>query len=1765
MKLRLRSFGTFKFEATVTANEVDPNPTSNSTFENTTVLPLPNDDFSTAQSLTSGDNSETGTNVGATRQLQIKGKPEPEHVNESKAGRTSVWYRWVPGYSGLASFDTLGSNFDTLLAVYVVNDQGTSDARLTEVASNDDVDGGNGASRVEFFAESGRNFYIAVDGYNGASGDITINWARVPVRPANDDFSNATLLPSGAGRESGSNVNATSQLSLKGALEPDHDLKPAAKSVWYRWVPNYTDKVTFSTHGSQFDTVLAAYTLVNRFTSDEALNRVRFGSNDDFGGGRTSQITFDAVADESYFIAVDGYQGASGDLFINWARGDGTIPPAPSPPRITSLSPATVLVGSGMQEITIRGSNFNGDLTTQINGQSWGGDQPIQTNRIDANTLRAMVPASFFSAGGVRQVTVSTNGAQNAIAFPLEVSERVTLPQGRSLRVGNIDLSADRIFQVATASGSAESEGGIERYTASGNVMLNHFLALEGAKVEVTTDLATSTMTLEIVSGEVQLRNIPLFGTVSIWKGPSLRLEVDGNGLLTKLAQSNLETPLKAAGLDIAINQIQMLNGTDKDASGSPILGVRAMGTVKLPTLLGVVGLSANFSNLEITSNYGVRLDGTIRLPNFELFGLGLKDFQVGLVSGPDPRFDVISGKGKLATPIFEVSGLLKLSNGRIESIAHLGVGNGSTACGPTGVGIPLPPFFSLTGGGFTVGGLVIGPFSLGIDADLTIVDCRLADVISLSKANVNYTAPGSLSGGGNLKVLKFDLGALGINLNIPEQRFGFDIHFALPSGSPVIIADGKIDASIGGSNYFSLNGSARGQLQIPNGEGWIFNSIRGVVGALPYTIADVGVSYRDKVFSATTKLSIPIPFQNPFLLDLAVKLRDVAGAIQATIGTNFGSLTVGGNGQQGEGEGTTREVTVPADAPAVIFGLSANSGPPRFQLIRPDGTRITAENAAAAGVFVGQDATTNSSIYIVPNPEAGVWGIVPEDESAGPFEFEALGANAPPEINSLLVSPAGDGFQIDAHVSDLDDEARVSLYFDRDQSGFDGQVIAENLTASEAEHFAWNPADGSVAAGEYYIYAVAEDSHNSPTQQYASTKLLVIDPLAPAQPQGVSVEPGGDNSLLVSWQPNSEADLGGYQVWYAIDQGADTPLTEVASSGLTTSLRLPGLEANMTYRVAVVAYDQTQSPDPTDSERTLFESHRSLPSQALTATTESAISPIVEVLSPNGGEKFTSNSLVDIAWSVQNGDDLLLQQLEISSDAGVTYVPIAMNLPAEVRTFAWQVPVSVAGEDLRVRLTAFDKAGNMGADISDEGFTLRKPGAFEFSASTYSVNEDEAFAMITVQRTGGSMGTAIVDVLTTSGTAESDVDFEATHGRLVFLDGETTQTIAIPILDDLRSEGDESINLVLQVGDEIATLAPRSSAILTLIDNDVAADGDGDGVDDLTEDRSPHGGDGNQDGTPDRQQQHVASLQDAATNAFLTVAASVGQAIRNAHSVTNPDAATAPSYVNFASGFVAYDIAVEHAGDSAVIEMRTDAAAPLNIYFQYGATLGNTQPHWYLFHNNGSGGTEFLADRIRVSVTDGGPGDGDLQANGVITILAAPGSNQHPTPWQNPVDRFDVNGDGSVAPIDVLVVINELNEFGSRQLPVPPLTPNVPRQYIDVSGDNSVGPIDALQIINILNAIVAGGEGEFAREEPVAAPASQVGFLPAVATVATEIATLPKARQTVRLPESHVFQVSQSAAKDDSPALQIRRDVQDKVEDLLDLLAANFHPSWES
>jgi len=114
----------------------------------------------------------SGSNTNATRETG-----EPYHVG--KFGNHSVWLQWQAPANGVATFNTRGSSFDTLLAVYT----GTSLSNLTVVAANDDEGNGRFTSQVQFNAVANTNYIIAADGLGSANGDIVLSWNLVTNVP----------------------------------------------------------------------------------------------------------------------------------------------------------------------------------------------------------------------------------------------------------------------------------------------------------------------------------------------------------------------------------------------------------------------------------------------------------------------------------------------------------------------------------------------------------------------------------------------------------------------------------------------------------------------------------------------------------------------------------------------------------------------------------------------------------------------------------------------------------------------------------------------------------------------------------------------------------------------------------------------------------------------------------------------------------------------------------------------------------------------------------------------------------------------------------------------------------------------------------------------------------------------------------------------------------------------------------------------------------------------------------------------------------------------------------------------------------------------------------------------------------------------------------------------------------------------------------------------------------------------------------------------
>jgi hypothetical protein len=147
-----------------------------------------NDNFADAVTLSGDVVSTTGSNVGATREAG-----EPQHAGNATSA--SVWWRWTANRSGTVNVDTVGSSFDTVLAIYT----GATVNGLTEIGSNDDSGGGL-QSRVIFQAVQGTTYQIAVAGFDAAVGSIRLQLlaGEPPPRIASNPApGSALMLPAG--------------------------------------------------------------------------------------------------------------------------------------------------------------------------------------------------------------------------------------------------------------------------------------------------------------------------------------------------------------------------------------------------------------------------------------------------------------------------------------------------------------------------------------------------------------------------------------------------------------------------------------------------------------------------------------------------------------------------------------------------------------------------------------------------------------------------------------------------------------------------------------------------------------------------------------------------------------------------------------------------------------------------------------------------------------------------------------------------------------------------------------------------------------------------------------------------------------------------------------------------------------------------------------------------------------------------------------------------------------------------------------------------------------------------------------------------------------------------------------------------------------------------------------------------------------------------------------------------------------------------------
>ena len=185
---------------------------------------------------------------------------------------------------------------------------------------------------------NGGSYTVVVMNDLGAVGTfpsaLTLN---IPPLTGADDFKDAVRFTGTNGLVSGSNTNATREPG-----EPFHVNKPGDKSVWYKWRSPSTGIATVGTTGSTFDTLLGVYIAKNPWWPAVS-NLLAVASDEDRGGYFTSGSRFNAIKDTTYYVAIDGFSGDSGEYVMSWSheKTDYLLPVIVDAPLSRTVLPGT--------------------------------------------------------------------------------------------------------------------------------------------------------------------------------------------------------------------------------------------------------------------------------------------------------------------------------------------------------------------------------------------------------------------------------------------------------------------------------------------------------------------------------------------------------------------------------------------------------------------------------------------------------------------------------------------------------------------------------------------------------------------------------------------------------------------------------------------------------------------------------------------------------------------------------------------------------------------------------------------------------------------------------------------------------------------------------------------------------------------------------------------------------------------------------------------------------------------------------------------------------------------------------------------------------------------------------------------------------------------------------------------------------------------------------------------------------------------------------
>jgi hypothetical protein len=394
-----------------------------------TVPPPANDGFAAAIVLEGSEITVASSNAGATRETG-----EPRH--DGFTGGKSVWWKWTAPASGTVAVNTIGSAFDTVLAVYT----GATLENLVALAS-DDEGGGDATSSLTFNTTSGTTYFIAVDGYFAASGSVTLHLTQLPPTAGNNMFLFAANLTGTTAQAIASNSTATREPG-----EPAHGGQATGRSLWWTWTAPSSGRLLVNTNGSRIYTILAVY------SGNSLFGLTPLGFNLQSGVDGFSFLSVPVEAGTVYRIAVDGFSNNAGLIILNLTLVD--------PPPGDRFADAVVLTGTDVRTTaTSRGASkevSEPEHAAKVGGSSiwwrWTAPADYKVSLTTAGSAFDTVLAVYTGAGVDALTPVASNDNSSAFTETSTLAFNATAGTVYHIAVDDLDGIGGAVSLSLTAS-----------------------------------------------------------------------------------------------------------------------------------------------------------------------------------------------------------------------------------------------------------------------------------------------------------------------------------------------------------------------------------------------------------------------------------------------------------------------------------------------------------------------------------------------------------------------------------------------------------------------------------------------------------------------------------------------------------------------------------------------------------------------------------------------------------------------------------------------------------------------------------------------------------------------------------------------------------------------------------------------------------------------------------------------------------------------------------------------------------------------------------------------------------------------------------------------------------------------------------------------------------------------------------------------------------------------------------------------------------------